>query len=56
MVLNYQNGDYRLDAPYGAKHEIMLAVARGQWESFYGVVDRKPELLAPVALHVVIQP
>ena len=40
MVLNYRNGDYRLGAPYGAKHDIMLAVIRGKWETFYGATDR----------------
>jgi hypothetical protein len=56
MALDYQNGDYRLDAPYGAQHDVMLAVARGQWEMFYGGMDQKPKLPAPVGLQVVQQP
>lgn len=56
MDLDYQNGDYRLDAPYGAKHEVMLAVARDKWEMFYGTVDQKPKLIAPFGLRLVRQP
>lgn len=56
MALAYQNGDYRLDAPYGAKHDVMLSVARGKWETFYGAIGQAPKLPAPIELHVVPQP
>ena len=56
MALDYQSGNYRLEAPYGAKHDVMLAVARGNWEAFYGALDQEKKLPAPVGLHVVLQP